>query len=71
MKDRQVGLADQLMAIETLLDRGFGRSSQQLDVGHNITDRLLENPSDEACLLLIESEWQPKEYNDLVTGGGW
>ena len=59
------------MAIEMLLDRGFGRSPQQLDVGHNISDRLLRNPSDEARLLLIESAWQPKEYNDVVTGGGW
>ena len=59
------------MAIETLLDRGFGRSSPQLDVGHNIPTRLLGNPSDEDRLLLIESELQPTEYNDVVTGGGW
>ena len=58
------------MAIEMLLDRGFGRSAQQLGVGHNITNRLLGNPSDEDRLLLIESELQPKEYNDVVTGGG-
>jgi len=32
-KDQQVRPADQLKAIEMLLDRGFGRSPQQLDIG--------------------------------------
>ena len=31
-KDQQVRPADQLKAIEMLLDRGFGRSPQQLDI---------------------------------------
>ena len=33
-KDQQVRPADQLKAIEMLLDRGFGRSPQQLDIAH-------------------------------------
>ena len=36
-KDQQVRPADQLKAIEMLLDRGFGRSPQQLDVAHSVT----------------------------------
>ena len=38
-KDQQVRPADQLKAIEMLLDRGFGRSPQQLDIAHSVTDR--------------------------------
>jgi hypothetical protein len=30
-------------AIEMLLDRGFGRSPQQLDIAHSVTDRPLEH----------------------------
>ncbi len=33
-KDQQVRPADQLKAIEMLLDRGFGRSPQQLAITH-------------------------------------
>jgi hypothetical protein len=40
-KDQQVQPADQLKAIEMLLDRGFGRSPQQLDVAHNVSSRPL------------------------------
>ena len=40
-KDQQVRPADQLKAIEMLLDRGFGRSPQQLDIAHSVTDRPL------------------------------
>jgi hypothetical protein len=36
-KDQQVRPADQLKAIEMLLDRGFGRSPQQLDIAHNVS----------------------------------
>ena len=46
-KDQQVRPADQLKAIEMLLDRGFGRSPQQLDIAHSVTDRPLEHLSDE------------------------
>ena len=45
-KDQQVRPADQLKAIEMLLDRGFGRSPQQLDIAHSVTDRPFANLSD-------------------------
>jgi hypothetical protein len=50
-KDQQVRPADQLKAIEMLLDRGFGRSPQQLDIAHSVTDRPLEHLSDETLRL--------------------
>jgi len=46
-KDHQVRPADQLKAIEMLLDRRFGRSPQQLDIGHSVTDRPLKHLSDD------------------------
>ena len=46
-KNQQVRPADQLKAIEMLLDRGFGRSPQQLDIAHSVTNRPLEHLSDE------------------------
>ena len=57
-KDQQVRPADQLKAIEMLLDRGFGRSPQQLDIAHSVTDRPLEHLSDETLQLLVESAKQ-------------
>ena len=54
-KDQQVRPADQLKAIEMLLDRGFGRSLQQLDIAHSVTDRPFANLSDETLSLLVES----------------
>ena len=45
-KNQQVRPADQLKAMEILLDRGFGRSPQQLDIAHRVTDRPLEHLSD-------------------------
>ena len=50
-KDQQVRPADQLKAIEMLLDRGFGRSPQQLEIAHSVTDRPLEHLSDETLRL--------------------
>ncbi len=50
-KDQQVRPADQLKAIEMLLDRGFGRSPQQLDIAHSVSDRPLEHLSDETLRL--------------------
>ena len=38
-KDQQAGPADQLKAIELLLDRGLGRPPQQLDIAHSVTER--------------------------------
>ena len=57
-KDQQVRPADQLKAIEMLLDRGFGRSPQQLDVAHSVSDRPLQHLSDETLQLLVESAKQ-------------
>jgi len=53
--DKQVRPADQLKAIEMLLDRGFGRSPQQLDIAHSVSDRPLKHLSDETLRLLMES----------------
>ena len=63
-KDQQVRAADQLKAIEMLLDRGFGRSPQQLDVAHSASKRPLEHLSDETLRLLVESA------NGLEDGSG-
>ena len=53
-KDQQVRPADQLKAIEMLLDRGFGRSPQQLDIAHSVSDWPLEYLSDEdGCWLRV------------------
>jgi hypothetical protein len=65
-KDQQVRPADQLKAIEMLLDRGFGRSPQQLDIAHSVSDRPLENLSDETLRLLVENAEQLKECSRLV-----
>ena len=51
-KDQQVRPADQLKAIEMLLDRGFGKSPQQLDIAHSVTDRPLEHWSEEVMSIV-------------------
>ena len=58
--------ADQLKAIETLLDRGFGRSPQQLDIAHSVSGRPLEHLSDETLRLLVENARQLKEGSGVV-----
>ena len=65
-KDQQVRPADQLKAKEMLLDRGFGRSPQQLDIAHSVSDRPLEHLSDETLKLLIENARQLKEGSGVV-----
>jgi hypothetical protein len=65
-KDQQVRPADQLKAIEMLLDRGFGRSPQQLDIAHNVSSRPLEHLSDETLRLLVESAKWLEEVNGVV-----
>ena len=65
-KDQQVRPADQLKAIEMLLDRGFGRSPQQLDIAHSVNDRPLAHLSDETLQLLVESARQLKESSSVV-----
>ena len=67
-KDQQVRPADQLKAIEMLLDRGFGRSPQQLDVAHSVSDRPLEHLSDETLRLLVENARQLEEGTSVVEG---
>ena len=68
-KDQQVRPADQLKAIEMLLDRGFGRSPQQLDIAHSVTNRPLEHLSDETLRLLVENARQLKEGSGVVVDG--
>jgi hypothetical protein len=61
--------ADQLKAIEMLLDRGFGRSPQQLDVAHSVTDRPLKYLSDETLQLLVENARQLEDGSGVVVDG--
>ena len=68
-KDQQVRPADQLKAIEMLLDRGFGRSPQQLDVAHSVSDRPLAHLSDETLRLLVENARQLEEGSGAVVDG--
>ena len=65
-KDQQVRPADQLNAIEMLLDRGFGRSPQQLDIAHSVSDRPFANLSDETLRLLVENVRQLEEGTGVV-----
>jgi hypothetical protein len=65
-KDQQVRPADQLKAIEMLLDRGFGRSPQQIDIAHSVSDRPLEHLSDETLRLLVEYGQQLEEGGGVV-----
>jgi len=65
-KDQQVRPADQLKAIEMLLDRGFGRSPQQLDIAHSVTDRPFANLSDATLRLLVEYGQQLEEGSGVV-----
>jgi hypothetical protein len=68
-KDQQVRPADQLKAIEMLLDRGFGRSPQQLEVAHSVSDRPLKHLSDETLRLLVEYGQQLEEGSGVVIDG--
>ena len=68
-KDQQVRPADQLKAIEMLLDRGFGRSPQQLDIAHSVSNRPLEHLSDETLRLLVEYGQQLTEGTGVVVDG--
>ena len=68
-KDQQVRPADQLKAIEMLLDRGFGRSPQQLDIAHSVSDRPFANLSDEMLMLLVENADQLEEGSGVVVDG--
>ena len=65
-KDQQVRPADQLKAIEMLLDRGFGRSPQQLDIAHSVSARPLQHLSDETLRLLVENAKGLEEVSGVV-----
>ena len=65
-RNQQVRPAGQLKAIEMLLDRGFGRSPQQLDIAHSVSDRPLEHLSDETLRLLVENARQLEEGSGVV-----
>ena len=60
--------ADQLKAIEMLLDRCFGKFPQQLDIAHSVTDRPLERLSDETLRLLVENAKGLEEGTSVVEG---
>ena len=68
-KDQQVRPADQLKAIEMLLDRGFGRSPQQLDVAHSVSDGPFANLSDETLRLLVENGRQLEKGSGVGVDG--
>ena len=52
-----------------LLDRGFGKSPQQLDIAHSVSDRPLEHLSDETLRLLVENARQIREDGGVVIDG--
>ena len=52
-----------------LLDRGFGRSPQHLDIAHSVSDRPLEHLSDETLRLLVENARQLEEGGSVVVDG--
>ena len=68
-KDQQVRSADQLKAIEMFLDRGFGRSPQQLNIAHSVFDRPSPNLPDETLRLLVENARQLEEGSGVVVDG--
>ena len=68
-KDQLVRPADQLKAIEMLLDRGFGRSPQQLDIAHSVSNRPLAHLSDDVLRMLVENAQQLKEGGGVVIDG--
>ena len=54
-RDQQVRPTDQLKAIEMLLDRGLGRSPQQLYIAHSASNRPLGHLAYETLRLLVEN----------------
>ena len=67
-KDQQVRPADQLKAIEMLLDVASATqvSPQQLDIAHTVSDRPLEHLSDEMVLLSVENARQLEEGSSNI-----
>ena len=68
-KDQKVRPADQLKAIEMLLDCGFGRSPQQLDIAQSVSDRPFAHLSDEMLSSLVENARQLEEVSGVVING--
>ena len=68
-KDQQVWPARQLKATEMLLNRGFGRSPQQLDIAYSVSNRPLEHLSDETLRLLVENAGQLEEGGGVAVDG--
>ena len=56
-------------AIEMLLDRGFGRSPQQLDIAHSFSNRPLKSLSDGTLWLLVENARQLEEGSGVMVDG--
>ena len=52
-----------------LLDRGFGRSPQQLDIAHSVPDRPLQHLSDEVLRMLVANAEQLKDASGEVIDG--
>ena len=52
-----------------LLDRGSGRSPQELDIAHSVSNRPLEHLTDETLQLLVESARQLEEGTGVVIDG--
>ena len=65
-KDQQVRPADQLRAIEMLLNGGFDRSAAAGYSPHSVFDRPLQHLSDETLGLLVESARQLEEGSGVV-----
>ena len=63
---RSFGSQPTSKAIEMLLDCGFGRSPQQLDIAHSVSNRPLEHLSDG---LLVENAEQLKDGSGVVVDG--
>jgi len=70
VKERPAGAASRTVeAIEMLLDRGFSRSPQQLDIAHSVSSRPLESLSDGALWLVVENARQLEEGSGVVING--
>ena len=52
-----------------LLDRGFGRSPQQLDIAHSVSNRPLAHLSDEVLRMLVANAQQVKGGDGVVIDG--
>ena len=51
------------------MDRSFGRSPQQLDIAHSVSDRPFANSPDETLMLLVENARQLDEGSRVVLDG--